>query len=155
MTSDGTPWRPLVHVLDICQAILCALRAPRDGVHNQILNVGNNAQNYRVRQVAEIVAEVFPGCELRLGESGSDHRSYRVSFDRIREILSEFDCAWPARRGAEQLRAVFEAIAMDREIFNYRGFTRLKQLKHLLRTHQIDSNFYWVGNAAPAAPAAG
>ena len=143
MTSDGTPWRPLVHGLDICKAISCALAAPRDVVHSQVFNVGSTEQNYRVRDIAEIIAETFEGCSLRFGEAGSDNRSYRVSFDKIHDRLPGFSCAWDARKGARQLRDLFERIDMQGEVFLYRGFTRLKQLEHLLRTRQIDKEFYW------------
>ena len=143
MTSDGTPWRPLVHVLDICKAIICALEAPRPAVHNQVFNVGHNEDNYRVREIAEIVAVTFPGCEVTMGSSGGDNRSYRVSFDKIHRELPGFSCDWNARAGAEQLREVFERIAMPDEIFQFRAFTRLKQLEFLIRTRQIDAEFYW------------
>lgn len=158
MISDGTPWRPLVHVRDICTAIVCALEAPRDAIHNQVFNVGDNAANYRVREIAEIVAEAFPGCELTLGDSGGDNRSYRVSFDRIHERLPGFRCAYDATDGAHQLREVFRRIDMARETFDAAPFTRLKQLEYLLRTAQLDEAFYWQawsifresGCAAPA-----
>jgi nucleoside-diphosphate-sugar epimerase len=88
MTSDGTPWRPLVHGLDIARAILCALEAPQEAIHGQIFNVGSNEQNYRVREVAEIVGEVFTGCQVSFGSNGADNRSYRVSFDKIHERLT-------------------------------------------------------------------
>jgi nucleoside-diphosphate-sugar epimerase len=143
MTSDGTPWRPLVHGLDICKAISCTLAAPRDAVHRQVFNVGSTEQNYRVRDIAEIIAETFEGCSLSFGEAGSDNRSYRVSFDKIHERLPGFACAWDARKGARQLRVLFERIDMQQDVFLSRGFTRLKQLEHLLRTHQIDREFYW------------
>ena len=143
MTSDGTPWRPLVHVLDICKAIICALEAPRPVVHNQVFNVGHNKDNYRVREIAEIVGATFPGCEVTMGPSGGDNRSYRVSFDKIHRELPGFSCDWNARAGAEQLREVFERIAMPDEIFQFRAFTRLKQLEFLIRTRQIDAEFYW------------
>lgn len=143
MTSDGTPWRPLVHALDICEAICCALEAPRDGVHNQIFNVGHKQDNYTVREIAEIVADVFPGCELTFGPSGGDNRSYRVRFDKIHDRLPGFRCAWNARRGAEQLRALFGRIDMDADTLNYRAYTRLKQLRYLIRTGQIDKAFFW------------
>jgi nucleoside-diphosphate-sugar epimerase len=143
MTSDGTPWRPLVHLRDICDAVGCALEAPRDVVHNQVFNVGDNAQNYRVREVAEIVAEVFPGCALSFGASTGDNRSYRVNFDKINSRLPGFRCQRDARSGAQELRGVFEKIQMTRERFEYRAFTRLKQLEHLLGTAQIDDSFYW------------
>jgi nucleoside-diphosphate-sugar epimerase len=143
MTSDGTPWRPLVHVLDICKAIACALEAPRKAIHNQIFNVGHNEDNYRVREIAEIVGATFPGCEVTFGPSGGDNRSYRVTFDKIHRELPGFKCDWNARAGAEQLHEVYERIAMPAEIFQFRAFTRLKQLEYLIRTRQIDDEFYW------------
>ena len=143
MTSDGTPWRPLVHVLDICDAVTCALEAPREVVHNQVFNVGDNGHNYRVREIAEIVADVFPGCQLSFGASGADNRSYRVNFDKINSRLPGFRCQRDARTGARELRGVFEKIKMTREVFEFRAFTRLKQLEHLLRTAQLDESFYW------------
>lgn len=143
MTSDGTPWRPLVHVLDICKAIICTLEAPRDIVHNQIFNVGDTAQNYRVKQIAEIIAETFKGCQLNFGENGADNRSYRVSFEKINKTLPGFKCEWDAQRGAKQLFDLFTQIDMSADIFLSRGFTRLKQLEYLIRTQQIDRDFFW------------
>lgn len=90
MTSDGTPWRPLVHALDICKAIVCTLEAPRDIVHNQIFNVGDTSNNYQVKEIAEIVAQIFKGCQLSFGQNGADNRSYRVSFEKINKILPGF-----------------------------------------------------------------
>jgi nucleoside-diphosphate-sugar epimerase len=138
MTSDGTPWRPLVHGLDISQAILQVLLAPSEAVHNQIFNVGDSAHNYRVRDIAQIVAEVFPDCELAFGAPSPDNRSYRVSFEKIRKHLPQFQCAWDARRGARQLRQTFEAVNLSQEVFQGRPFTRLKQLEYLIRTAQIN-----------------
>ncbi len=143
MTSDGSPWRPLVHGLDICRAIAASLNAPRENVHNEIMNVGDTAQNYRVREIAEIVGEVFPGCAVSFGAVGSDNRSYRVSFEKIHKHLPSFRCAWDARRGARQLLELFKRINFTAEMFQHRGFTRLKQLEYLLKTGQIDSNFFW------------
>ncbi|MBF2048261.1 MAG: SDR family oxidoreductase [Elainella sp. C42_A2020_010] len=143
MTSDGTPWRPLVHALDIAKALICVLEAPRDVVHNQVFNVGDTANNYRVKEVAEIVAETFPGCELSFGSQGADNRSYRVSFEKINSQLPGFKCEWDARRGAQQLYNVFKQIDMTKEDFESRGFTRLKQLEYLIRTQQIDKDFFW------------
>ncbi|MGD1911965.1 MAG: NAD-dependent epimerase/dehydratase family protein [Rivularia sp. (in: cyanobacteria)] len=143
MISDGTPWRPLVHALDISKAIICALEAPRDIVHNQIFNVGDTANNYRVKEIAEFVAEAFPGCKLSFGDSGSDNRSYRVSFEKINTLLPGFKCDWDARLGAKQLFDVFNQIDMTEDVFFSRGFTRLKQLEYLIRTQQIDKDFFW------------
>lgn len=143
MTSDGTPWRPLVHALDICKAIVCTLEAPRDIVHNQIFNVGDTANNYRVREIAEIIADVFPGCQLSFGSQGADNRSYRVSFEKINSVLPGFKCDWNAQLGAKQLFDLFSKIDMTEEVFLSRGFTRLKQLEYLIRTQQIDQDFFW------------
>lgn len=143
MSSDGSPWRPLVHALDIAKAVSCVLEAPREVVHGEVFNVGDSRHNYRVREIAEIVARVFPGCELSFGESGSDNRSYRVNFEKINSLLPGFACDWDAERGARQLRSVFERIEMTGETFEWRGFTRLKALEHLIRTGQIDENFFW------------
>jgi nucleoside-diphosphate-sugar epimerase len=143
MTSDGTPWRPLVHVLDICEAIACTLEAPRDAVHGQVFNVGHDADNYQVREIAEIVAGVYPGCELSFGPGGADNRSYRVSFAKIHAQLPAFRCAWDARKGARQLHTVFSRIGLDADLFDARPFTRLKQLKYLISSGQIDQRFFW------------
>lgn len=143
MTSDGSPWRPIVHGLDIAKAIRCVLEADRERVHNQILNVGDTAHNYRVREIAETVGGVFTGCRLQFGESGADNRSYRVGFEKIRTVLPGFSCDWDARKGAEQLFALFKRIDMGPEQFNARPHTRLKQLEHLIQTKQIDDRFYW------------
>jgi nucleoside-diphosphate-sugar epimerase len=143
MTSDGTPWRPLVHILDICEAITCCLAAPRELVHNQIFNVGENEANYQVRDIAQIVADVFPDCKLTFGTNNGDNRSYRVSFDKIHAKLPGFRCHRDALTGAQQLRDIFERIDMTREMFEFRAFTRLSQLKYLLETMQIDDDFFW------------
>jgi nucleoside-diphosphate-sugar epimerase len=143
MVSDGTPWRPLVHALDIAQAISCVLKAPREIVHNEIFNVGDTSQNYTIKEIAEIVAEVFPDCGLIFGSQGADDRSYRVSFDKIEVKLPHFRCQWNALRGAQQLRDVFQRIDMVPDVFYARSFTRVKQLEYLIRTQQIDQNFFW------------
>jgi nucleoside-diphosphate-sugar epimerase len=143
MTSDGSPWRPLVHVEDICGAIIAALEAPREAVHGEVFNVGDDAQNYRIREIAEIVAEIFPGCRTSFGSNGGDVRSYRVSFAKIRRHLPAFACRFGARDGAQQLRAVFERIAMSKAVFEDPAFTRLRQLKHLVATGQLTSDLFW------------
>jgi nucleoside-diphosphate-sugar epimerase len=143
MESDGTPWRPLVHLLDICKAIAFTLEAPRERVHNQILNVGNLGANYQIREVAAIVGRVFPDCQVTVGSRGGDTRSYRVAFDKINEVLTGFRCDWDAELGARQLLDVFSSIALTEEDFLSRSFTRLKQIEYLLRTRQIDESFRW------------
>jgi UDP-glucose 4-epimerase len=141
MTSDGTPWRPLVHVLDICEAIVCGLEAPREMVHNEVFNVGNSQENYQVWKIAQIVSRTFPACEVTLGNNDGDNRSYRVSFDKISARLPGFQCRRTAEMGVNQLFELFERIRLTPEIFEFRAYT--KQLQHLIQTHQIDGEFFW------------
>jgi hypothetical protein len=112
-------------------------------VHGEIFNVGETSQNYRVREVAELVAEAIPGCGVTFGTQGADNRSYRVSFDKIHRHLPGFSCQWDAGRGARQLADLFGRIGLGAEDFNARGFTRLKQLEHLIATGQLDQDFFW------------
>ena len=143
MTSDGTPWRPLVHVQDICNAIVCALQAPREAVHNQVFNVGCDEENYQVREIAAFVKEAYPNCDISFGEEGADNRSYRVSFEKISKQLPGFSCERRASTGAMELRDVFEWIRLDSDRFGFRAFTRLRQLEYLISTGQVDEHFYW------------
>lgn len=143
MNSDGTPWRPLVHALDICKAIRCVLDADDHVIRGQTFNVGSNDNNYTVRQIAETVAEVFPGCAVTFGPPNPDNRSYQVNFDKIHAALPEFSCDWSARDGAQQLYDVFDLIKLDAETFYGRGHTRLKQIEYLMRTGQVDSELFW------------
>ena len=143
LTSNGSPWRPLVHVLDICEAVACVLEAPCDAVHNQIINVGDTIQNYRVREIAEIVSKAFPGCESSIGTDDRDNRSYRVSFEKIKSILPAFKCSRDASAGAMQFRELFERIQMSPEQFQFRAFTRLKQIQHLIQTRQVNHRLFW------------
>ena len=156
MTSDGTPWRPLVHIRDTIAAVEAVLDAPADAVGGQILNVGSNDQNYRVREIAEIVAATIPGCVTSFGPPSADNRSYRVTFDKIGAVLPGFRCAWDARAGAGELAEVFRSIDLDAALFGSRGFTRLDQLQYLIRTAQLDGDLRWrarkpAGTADPGA----
>ena len=104
LKSDGSPWRPIVHIEDISRAFIAALEAPEERVHNEAFNVGSTAHNYRIRDIAEIVADVVPGCRLEIAsDAGPDTRSYRVNFAKIARVLPAFKPQWDARRGAEQL----------------------------------------------------
>ena len=143
MTSDGTPYRPLVHVLDICTAIACTVEAPRELVHREVFNVGHTRENYQVKELAEIVADTFPKCKVTLGSDEADRRSYRVSFDKIQARLPGFKIGHDAVGGIRELRGLFEQIGLTREIFESRLFTRVRQLEYLLNTGQIDENFLW------------
>jgi len=143
MTSDGSPWRPLVHVRDIAQAIACVLEAPTSIVHNQVFNVGANTENYQVKEIAEIVADSFPGCVPTFGKSDGDNRSYRVCFEKVNSVLPGFKCRSNAATGARELYELFQRIDMPQQTFEFRAYTRLKQLQYLLCTGQIDEQLYW------------
>jgi nucleoside-diphosphate-sugar epimerase len=144
MDSDGKPWRPFVHILDISRAIDCVLRAPRDAIHSEIFNVGSNTQNYQIREVAQIISDTVPGCRLEIGDSSADNRNYRANFDKIHTQLPGFECRYDVARGARQLIDVFQAVDMTTELFEFRGHTRVKQIKHLLATRQIDDRYFWL-----------
>lgn len=150
MESDGTPWRPLVHVLDICQAIACVAEAPRSAVHDQILNVGDRDANYQIRDVAEIVGSVFPDCHVSVGGRSPDERSYRVSFSKIHELLPDFACDWTVERGAHELRELFASVGLTADGFLSRDFTRLKQIEHLRAANEIDESFFWTSARSSA-----
>lgn len=143
MDSDGTPWRPFVHVLDIAQAAALTLEAPRDAVFNETFNVGDNAENYQVRDIARTVSETFPDCELSIGSRGGDRRDYKVNFDKIHERLPGFRCQWNVKKGALQLLRVFQSVRMEEDLFDGPAHTRLKRVQQLLSTGQIDRDFYW------------
>jgi nucleoside-diphosphate-sugar epimerase len=143
MISDGSPWRPIVHIEDICEAVLRTVEAPAASVNGEIFNVGATAENYRVREIAAIVAEEFPGCEVTAGPPSADNRSYRVSFEKIHGKLPGYKARWTARQGAAELHRLFERIEFSTSDYEYRAFTRLKQLKYLQRTGQVDQDLYW------------
>ncbi|MCV9937182.1 SDR family oxidoreductase [Boseaceae bacterium BT-24-1] len=146
MTSDGTPWRPFVHIEDIADAMICALEAPLDAVAGEALNVGVDSQNYQAREIAEVVAGAFPGCGLTIGDSSGDDRSYRASFAKIRDRLPAFRCRWSVERGAEQFRRLFDEIGFTKEMFHAAPYTRLSELQHLRSTGQLSSNLHWTSS---------
>ena len=143
LSSDGSPWRPLVHVEDMCQAIHLSLIAPADRVRGQVYNVGSTEQNYRVIEIAKIVANEFPGCELIVGAAGADNRSYRVNFDKIQRVLPDFKCKWTAETGAKQMHEMFKKIDMSEEEFRSPPFTRLKMLNKLRKSGVLNDQLFW------------
>lgn len=143
LLSDGTPWRPLVHALDMCQAVHQSLIAPAAAIRGQIFNVGSNDQNYRVIEIAQIVADTFEGCRLQVASKGADNRSYRVNFDKIHSVLPDFVPQWTAQTGAKQMRDVFERIKMTPELFRADPYTRLKMLTAHRRAGLLDDKLFW------------
>jgi nucleoside-diphosphate-sugar epimerase len=144
--SDGTPWRPVVHVRDVCSAFISGLEAPADLVGGQSYNVGIEGGNFSVRDLAEAAQAAVPGSELTFtGEHGSDSRTYRVSFNKIlTELKDYYKPEWDLARGGEELVKFFDRIQFTEEIFRGRSTIRLEQLKFLVETGQIDDQLYWI-----------
>ncbi|MBV8699056.1 MAG: NAD(P)-dependent oxidoreductase [Bradyrhizobium sp.] len=133
LKSDGTPWRPIVHIEDISRAFVAALEAPADLVFNQAFNVGQTAHNYRIRDIAAIVADVVPGCQIEFAPDASpDTRSYRVNFDKIARVLPGFRPQWDARRGAEQLYEAFSRSKLTPEEFEGARYQRIGHIRKLI-----------------------
>ena len=142
--SDGTPWRPIVHIEDIARAFLAVLEAPREVVHNQALNVGQTEENYRIRQLADIVQDVVPGSFIDYAKDGGpDPRCYRVDFGKIRRLLPEFKPRWNARRGAEELYDAYRRGGLVIEDCEGPRFKRIDHLKQLLATRRVDATLRW------------
>jgi nucleoside-diphosphate-sugar epimerase len=147
--SDGTPWRPVVHIEDISRAFIAVLDAPRDATHNQALNVGITSENYRIRDLAEIVRETVPGSVIEYaGDSGPDPRSYRVDFGKIAGALPEFKPRWTARQGAEELYGAYRATGLRLEDYEGPRFKRIDHLKQLLAEGRLDPSLRWHGSRA-------
>jgi nucleoside-diphosphate-sugar epimerase len=144
LKSDGTPWRPIVHIEDISRAFLTVLEAPREKVHAQAFNVGRNDQNYRIREIAEIVKETVPGCEVVFtADAGPDKRSYRADFSKITRVLPGFQPRWDARKGARQLYEAYKAIGLKREDFEGPRYRRIGQVKLLIASRHLKADLRW------------
>ncbi|MGH2667857.1 MAG: NAD-dependent epimerase/dehydratase family protein, partial [bacterium] len=155
LLSDGTPWRPLVHVEDIALAFLAVLSAPREVVHDQAFNVGQTSANYRIRELAEIVAETVPGCRITYAEgAGPDTRCYRVDCGKIERLLPQWRPRWDARSGAAQLVEAYRAAGLTEEQFRGARYIRLSRIKELQATGSLDSGLRWRAGVTAASVAA-
>lgn len=144
LKSDGTPWRPIVHVEDICQAYVAALHAPRGMVHNQALNVGTTTENYQIQELARAVQEVVPGCRVEFAPgAGPDKRCYRVDCNKIARVLHDFKPQWTARRGVEQLYEAYKRIGLKLEDFEGPKFMRIAHVKKLVSEGLLDETLRW------------
>lgn len=142
--SDGTPWRPLVHVEDISRAFLAVLEAPREAIHNEAFNVGSTQENYQVRDVASIVREIVPGSSVTyLAGGGPDPRCYRVNCDKLSRAIPSFQTHWTVRRGVEELYSSFSRHGLTPQ--NFSDCIRLKRIQDLLRESRLDSSLRWSG----------
>ncbi|KKR87188.1 NAD-dependent dehydratase [Candidatus Gottesmanbacteria bacterium RIFCSPHIGHO2_01_FULL_46_14] len=143
MDSDGTPWRPFVHILDVCQAFLLALTAPKEKVSGQIMNVGDTRSNYQIKEIAEIIGKVFDVSKITLNKQGADKRNYRVNFDKIARVLG-FRALRNVETGVRELKEVFKSIEMSKKTFLSEQYTRLKMIDHLKSTGLLNENLLWV-----------
>ncbi len=142
--SDGTPWRPLVHVEDIGNAFLAVLHAPRELVHNEAFNVGRTEENYQVRELAQMVQETVPGSTVRYAEgAGPDPRCYRVDCSKLATTLLDFKPQWTVRRGIEQLYAAFKRYGLTRDEFLGSKYLRVKHILKLRKEGRVDADLRW------------
>jgi nucleoside-diphosphate-sugar epimerase len=151
LLSDGSSWRPLVHVRDLAKVAVRMLEAPAELVGGRAFNVGSAEQNYLVRDLAEMLSEVT-GCEVEFADDASpDPRSYRVDFSALERAFPELVLDWDARRGAEELVDAYRRIGLTQEDFEGRSFVRLRQLNHLLAEHRLDDDLRWIAEAGPTS----
>jgi nucleoside-diphosphate-sugar epimerase len=144
LKSDGTAWRPIVHIEDMARAFLAILQAPREKVHNQAFNVGRTSENYRIRDLAQIVAETVPGSQIGFAEGASaDQRCYRVNCDKLVETLPEYQPQWDARRGAQELYAAYQTVGVTLDEFEGPRYKRVAHIRHLLNSGRLDPSLRW------------
>lgn len=144
LKSDGSAWRPIVHIRDIALAYIAALQAPRDLIHNEAFNVGTTTENYQVREIAQLVEEIVPNCRVDFATGASpDKRNYRVNCDKIARTLHEFKPQWTARRGVEELYKEYKKIGLTLDEFEGPKFMRIAHIKSLIDEGRLDENLRW------------
>lgn len=150
LQSDGSSWRPLVHVQDIARAVLAMLEAPEDVIRGEAFNIGSAAQNYRIRELADVVRDRLPHCEVEFAAGASaDPRSYRVDFTRFESTFPDCRFEWTAERGADELATAFARVGLTFDDFQGYRYTRLRQLRRLLDARRVDAELRW--QASPRA----
>ena len=144
LKSDGSPWRPIVHVEDIARAYIAALEAPREAVHNEAFNVGTTTENYQIRELAEIVEDVVPGCRVEYApDAAPDKRCYRVDCDKIARALHGFKPQWTARRGVEELYEAYQRVGLTLDEFEGERFMRIAHVKKLIADRRLSPDLRW------------
>jgi nucleoside-diphosphate-sugar epimerase len=147
--SDGTPWRPIVHIRDIIGAMLCVLEAPQSLVHNATFNVGQTEENYRISELAKIVTAIVPGCHIEYAPGGGpDKRCYRVNCDRIQRVLPAFQPQWTVRKGTQELYDAYRAAGLAAEDLKDGRYFRINRIQHLLKVGQLDASLHWTASPA-------
>jgi nucleoside-diphosphate-sugar epimerase len=147
LMSDGTPWRPIVHVQDIARCVLRILEAPTEAIHSEAFNIGSTGENYQVRELAEIVHDIVPGCAISYAAgAGPDPRSYRVDFGKIAGKFPDLEFRWTARAGALELLEAYRAAGLTEYQFHGHTYTRLKHIRFLLETGALNDDLRWTTN---------
>lgn len=142
--SDGTPWRPIVHIEDISRAFVAVLAAPQAAIHNQAFNVGRNSENYRIRELAAMVQELVPNCAVEYAADASpDKRNYQVDFSKIAAVLPDFHVKWTAKKGVEQLYTVYRDKQLRVEEFEGVKYRRVDHIKMLIAQEHLDPSLRW------------
>ena len=145
--SDGTPWRPLVHIEDISRAYVALLHSPRELVHDEAFNVGRTQENYQVRDIVTMVAEAIPGTTVRYAEgAGPDLRCYQVDCSKIEITIPEYQPTWTVRAGVEELRDAYIRNQTTQDDFLGNKYLRIKTIKDLQDGNRLDANLRWVGD---------
>ncbi len=144
--SDGTPWRPIVHIEDFCAAFVAALKAPADKIHCEAFNVGINEENYRVSEIAFEVQKNIAGSKVKiLNETGGDERSYRVDFSKIRRVLPDFKPRWNVKRGISELLDAYTKHNLTLDDFNAGKYFRIKTIKSFMGSGKMDKRLLLTG----------
>lgn len=144
LKSDGSPWRPIVHIEDISRAFIAVLHAPIELVHNEAFNVGRSDQNFRIRELAEIVMQTVPGCQVTFADqAGPDKRNYRVDCSKIQRTIPDFKPVWDARKGALELYGAYRNSDLRVEDFEGPKYKRIDHIKMLIATGRLDAGLRW------------
>jgi nucleoside-diphosphate-sugar epimerase len=152
LKSDGTPWRPIVHIEDISRAFVASLEAPREVIHNNVFNVGQTTENYQIREIAQIVVDVVPGSRLEFAaDAGPDKRNYRVRCDKIAAELPGFNPVWTARKGAEELYEKYQQYGLELEEFEGERYKRITHILHLIEAGKLGTNLRWTFTKEPVS----
>ncbi|MGB9067697.1 MAG: SDR family oxidoreductase [Candidatus Acidiferrales bacterium] len=142
--SDGTPWRPITHIRDIVGAAMAALDAPKEAIHNETFNVGRTDENYRVRELADIVSETVPGCRVEYAQGGGpDKRCYRVTCEKIRRVLPGFQPQWTARKGAQELFDAYRTVGLTLADVERGRYVRMRRIQELLTAGDLENSLRW------------
>jgi len=144
LKSDGTPWRPIIHIEDISRAFLAVLHAPKEKIHNQAFNVGRNCENYQIRELADFVKATVPNCNIEFDKNaGPDKRSYRVDFSKYENTFPDYKLQWDARLGTQNIYRSYQQYGLQKDEYEGEKYKRIDHIKYLLRTSQLDSNLRW------------